>query len=317
MIKILMFCFLTTSSFAQLQQKIEIVNFDDSQQHKQILRSVQSIVSAVVDANINGGNPEKDEVYLTTEATAILAKLWKSEPFTFNEDVQKIEIFRNYKNQFMVRGFNIKPISREDNFAVDIVLLFDSTAVMEDIYFGAKLTQYKTNLLRAMNPNDVHRWMLCIETIERLKTAFYCGDSLYLYKFLGKAELVIDKNHRKSVSDKKFTTGDSVGLASVSKVDSIEYDIQKELKRIYQNGGKTKIHLLADSYHQHRKIFNLFGVTTELRMTNKSWTLDGYISLLLDLQDKNSPILHIVAWQPKAVTKPEQVLSIYDFEIIE
>ncbi len=230
----------------------------------------------------------------------------------------EVHYFKGPNGTVVARGVQMSfSFKRNGNktFVEDVVFTFNAEGKIDNVAFG--LGNQATNDLLCHDTEDFgyEAREQVMEFLENYKTA-YCLERRDYIETIFSDSAVIITGH--IVKVKKPAPGlenaPSVEREEVKYQQFTKRDYIKRLEGIFARNEFINIHFTDNVVQPLTKFKNekLYAIAIGQEYTSSTYSDKGYLFLLIDMTNKDEPLIKIRTWQPNTVS-PDELLGIGDF----
>jgi hypothetical protein len=307
---------LCISFIGMAQNRTVTVTVSGGIQDQSVKRKIETNASLILTA-INNAYIDKaaklmiDDKIITSEAYRKLNDIWRELPFY----CQSSKITDNVLISSQTYQFRNIPISDGKDLHY-LVIIYLSDGVIDDVYFGLPIHQYKN----VMNPNSVvdkTRREIILNFVENFRTAYIRKDIDFIEKVFSDQALII--------TGKVVQQSSSYGEHISSTLSPKEIEYQKLTKKEYIERLRTlfsKIGYLNLEFNDievniHDKYPNFYGVLLEQYWITSNYKDVGYLFLLVQFRDDDYPLIWVRTWQDASQISEEDIFGFHNFKILD
>lgn len=324
--QILLLCVLLLSGFpfcsAQVKPRVSLVGGDEvpalKQQCEQILENL------LLEMNrINKGTGEVSSLrsQFSRDAFEVFQKyVAQNRPYTARKKYEPLMIQREHGAYYDIRSIAVRVELGETESSDLQNLVFTYSADGKIVSVRAILPNYdfETVVAEGKTPEDSLMRAKVLDFLERFRMAYNAKDAPFLEMVYSDEALILVG----TVLQEK-PNGDNfrrMSLLSTPKVKLIQ-----QTKREYLNALKSKA-FKANSFInvrfenvqilQHEKTPYIYGVSCWQQWNSSTYSDRGYLFLMMDFRQPDTPTVHVRSWQPTAFDDGSYV-DLYDFDVVE
>ncbi|GBU08684.1 hypothetical protein AwDysgo_20150 [Bacteroidales bacterium] len=311
---------LSFSNVLQAQYASKLICTDvDPTTAKAINNNTSEILSEFNTAFFANKVPTLKMKGLSKDGRAAILSMWEFAPFRCLE-TQIIERALKTPTGYEVRNIPLflKDMPEEDAYA-EIVVKFDSKGNVDDLYFALDHHNYAEIMNAEGNDvSDLRRRQVILDFVENFRTSYNRKDITFLEKVYSEDALIITG---KVIKTENRTDASSYGISA----EKIEY--QKKTKAEYITGLKnvfknnTRINIVFDEIEvsKHPRYDEIYGINLKQGWNTSRYSDVGYVFLMMDFKNENSPIIHVRTWQPEKLNGKDlpknDIFQLGNFEV--
>ncbi len=252
---------------------------------------------------------------VSSEAFSSLEQLWASDPF-FPLDIEVYGNLLKTPAGFQLRGIQVQ--LTKGKATEELVISYDLKGAVSDVRFAISQHQYTAVMGSGADVKDFRRRQYVLDFVENYRTAYNRKDIPFIQKVFSDNALIIVGKVLKDVPNSE---GTSMGL-DTKKVSLVTYNKKQymsQLQSTFKKNQVVKVGFDSISVQQHpnSQKDEWYGVTLKQVWNSTAYSDTGYVFLLIDFTKETEPTIWVRAWQPGKETRPAEVLSLGDFEIVE
>jgi hypothetical protein len=217
--------------------------------------------------------------------------------------------FYEFKNEVMARSipmrFSFK--NNHQEFVEDVVFHFNEEKKIESLSFGLSKDALKSIIEKEVW-NEVDR-MVLVNFLEHYKTAYALKRLDYIESIFADDALIITGEvvKVKPNRDSRFQNNRIVRYNRQSKAEYI-----RNLKYSFQSKEYINIQFEESEVRKGGKGGDIYGVQIKQNYYSSNYGDQGYLFLMVDLNDPREPIIHVRTWQPTK-GKKDSIYGLSDF----
>lgn len=311
-----------STNFAYAGGLFKIVEgISDSTLKSSMERNVNSLMVAFnTSANRDNRTVKLSKDYMTIEAIKDVELMWKSSAMRFPPVNIKSRCLKTARG-YQVRGIPMDVIEAgEDEKRQELTIDFLPNGKIYNVSIAIDMHRYDQIIAENKTDLDFARRQIIIDFVENFRTAYNRKDiNLIKSVFSDNALIITGKviTEMPNTDIEKYTLkNDKVIYVKQSKKEYIQ-----RLTSVFKNNKYIDVKFEDIEVVQHPKYDDIYGVT--LKQTWRSnYNDEGYLFLLIDFKDQDSPVIHVRTWQPyknkqgQIITKEEDVYHIGSFKIV-
>lgn len=223
--------------------------------------------------------------------------------------IPKMEYFKGLDSCVVARGMQMSfsfNKGRRQTFVEDVVFYFDKEGKIDNISFGLGINETNDILNRKAEGWGNEAREILLQFLENYKTAYALERLSYIESiFSDKAQIIVGK----VLKTKPGFNPAAEKSISIEGQQAIEYtkltkeDYMERLKKVFANNEFVNINFSHTSVRKITKIENKEKYVIQLlqEYNSSSYADKGYLLLLVDITDKDEPLIEIRTWQPNEI----------------
>lgn len=212
------------------------------------------------------------------------ARLLKSPEVQFIPDGNKM-VCRGFPMSFTFKG-------NKRTFTEDVVFYLDETNKVCEVAFGLEKAAVDDIMNRGQWSDVVRHQM--IHFLETYKTAYALKRLDYIKSIFSNEALIITGS---VVKGTKQTELSPAKMEHVKYIRQTKEQYMKSLERCFRSNEYINLHFV-DNIVRASGNPNIYGIQIKQNYFSSTYGDTGYLFLLLDFKDPESPIIHVRTWQP-------------------
>jgi len=205
------------------------------------------------------------------------------------------QIFFEYKNGVIARSLPLS-FSFENNnqqFIEDVIFHFNNDRKVESLSFGLSKDALKSIIEKDVW-NEVDR-MVLINFLEHYKTAYALKRLDYIESIFADDALIITGYivKVKQNADSRYLNNPIVRYNRQSKQEYIQ-----NLKYSFDSKEYINVRFEESNVRKGGKGGNIYGVQIKQNYYSSNYGDQGYLFLMVDLNEPDEPVIHVRTWQP-------------------
>lgn len=233
--------------------------------------------------------------------------LWENVHFR-PEDQYIGEILLNSNGGYQMRNIPIAiqpQDSNSDENYKEAVLNFDKNGRLTDVYFSIEENTYRQIMDKGIQLNDVERRLQILDYVERFRTAYNQKDLTFLNQVFSEDALIITGKVIRP--NKNPGDGLSLSLPQVKYTKQSKQQYLSNLARAFKNAKYINVNFADVQIKRHGINPNIYGVRVVQEWNASNYSDEGYVFMVWDFTNPDTPQIHVRAWQPKWLDEKNKV----------
>lgn len=308
------------------QVRLVITDGIYNQQLKQQMERAVSVVMTEINHSHeqNVGKLSFPDAYIHKDALAEMNQLWQNDRFRCVEE-EIVERLLTTRNGYQVRGIPLivnSAVGGEELGYQEAVINFDAKGVITSFYYTinpelySKLRMTQTQD-RRYEVTDIKDRMMILDYVEHFRTSYNQKDLKFLRQVFSEDALIITGKVVKVRKSEVVPTGTKVIYTTQTKQQYLD-----NLARAFKSNGYIKVTFDDVTIVEHPTIKGIYGVTVHQKWNTARYSDEGYVFMLWDFRNPDTPQIHVRTWQPEYVDKtrgqklnPNDVFTLGDFDL--
>ena len=287
------------------------------------LSTLLSEINRAQEENISNLSVSGD--IMTAIANDDLNQLWQHEHFRCIEETI-VERCLNTRNGYQVRGIPLIVNTANEGEELgyqEAVINFDKNGKIVSFLYTANSEVYtKLRIEQTQNRKnevtDIQDRMMILDYVEHFRTAYNQRDIHFLRQVFSNDALIITVNVIKTKPSEVVPTGTRL----VPTVQTKEEYLNNLSTKVFNRAKYIKVDFDDVVIVEHPTIDKVYGVTVHQKWKTDRYSDEGYVFMMWDFRDSESPQIHVRTWQPDFLDKtkgerlnPEDVFKLGDFDL--
>ena len=261
---------------------------------------------------------------ITSHALNELNMLWHNEHFRCVEE-EIVERLLTTRSGYQVRGIPLIVNAAEDGELLgyqEAVINFDGKGVITSFYYTINPELYSKLRMVQMGDkrhevSDIKDRMMILDYVEHFRTSYNQKDLKFLRQVFSDDALIITGKVIKVRKSEMVPTGNKVIYTTQTKQQYLN-----NLSRAFQSNGYIKVTFDDVVIVEHPTSSGIYGVTVHQKWNTARYSDEGYVFMVWDFRNPDTPQIHVRTWQPDYVDKdrgqrlsPNDVFTLGDFDL--
>jgi len=315
---ILLFLFIISNVNAQHRTQVFLSPFGNDNLLKQIENSASYILTEFNKACYEHRQLSMDNNYLTESGIKTISSIWQTKQFYCDNAEIISHAVKRADGDYELREIPVSIKISDDSLQhIDAVLIFTTTGVVNNFYFGLESRRYRDLLQQSKTVREFRRRQIILDFVENYRTAYNRKDLKFIKNVFSDNALIIVGTVIEVQDDNNDFLEKNLGVQKVKYVKHSKISYLKSLDRIFKKNDFINIGFDEIEIFQHPVHNRIYGVTLLQKWTSTTYSDVGYLFLMVDFVNENNPLIHVRTWQPEQFTSDEEIIGLGDFEIIQ
>ena len=178
-------------------------------------------------------------------------------------------------------------------FTEDVVFYLDASGKVYEVAFGLEQSAISDIMNRRAWDEEARKVM--IHFLETYKTAYALKRLDYINTVFSADALIITGSVVKSTRQKEISPAN---MQHVKYTRQTKEQYMKSLKKCFDSNEFINIHFADNIVRRSNDNPNIYGIQIKQDYYSSTYGDTGYLFLLLDFKDPESPLIHVRTWQP-------------------
>lgn len=303
--------------FSQVKSRVIIRSSGSQIINDEIGKALSAVLQEVNKVAAGSGDMGSIEQYCRSDGFASLQDLVAKTGFFSTIPEYRIRILETLTGKFEVRGIKVRVKMGETkgDDVQELVFVLNPRLFIEDVHFAMEQHHYTRLLDEGKKLNDMQMRRHIFNFLEQFRTAHNRKDIDYLEKaYSDDALIIVGKVLEKQEGASDFLkssdlTEEEVKLIRVSKKEYIE-----RLQQVFKLNAFVRVTFEDVEISMHSKYPDIYGIYLKQKWQSSTYRDQGYLFVMMDFQELNSPAIHVRAWQPRKFADGS-VVGLGDFKI--
>jgi hypothetical protein len=294
---------------AQYTTTIQVTDLNRPTLETAVNRNISALLSEINAAQAAKRSIKFEKLSMEKDTKELLSTLWAVCPFRCLDDNITEKGLNTTGGQFQVRNIAVMMAPLEgERFDSDkrqeLVIYFNSPGIITNLCFTINKLQY-VKLMRSSNPVDLYKRQILLDFVENFRTAYNRKDMPYIEKVYSDNALIITGHAIKRAE------GITYSYTSQTKKEYLD-----KLKSVFANNKRINIEFENIKITKDNNK-DVYGVTLKQYWNSTGYSDVGYLFLMIDLQDKDEPMIHVRTWQPQDPSLTDSdIFGLSDFKVV-
>lgn len=224
--------------------------------------------------------------------------------------VPNVQFFNGLDSCVVARGLQMSfsfDRGRKQTFVEDVIFYFDREGKIDNMSFGLGMDATNSILKRSAASWDDYTREILLEFLENYKTAYALERLDFIESiFSDNAQIIVGKVLKTKANTTYAERGQNISIEGQNAIEYTHYTKKsylEHLKRIFSKNEFININFSNVSLKKITKITdkNKFAIQLAQDYTSSTYSDKGYLFLLVDITNKEEPLIEIRTWQPNEI----------------
>ena len=302
---------------------------NDGISNQRVKQQMEKAVSAVLTEmnrayELSSSKLNFSESYVESQAQVGLNLLWQNDRMHCVES-EIVERVLTTRDGYQVRGIPliVNATNSSDEFGYqEAVVNFNTNGVIQSFYYTINPELYsKLRMGQMADPNhevsDIKDRMMILDYVEHFRTAYNQKDMKFLKQVFSDDALIITGRVVKVKKSEVVPSGKKIIYTSQTKQQYLD-----NLAKAFKSNSYIKVTFDDVVIVEHPTIKSIYGVTVHQKWNTARYSDEGYVFMVWDFRNPDTPQIHVRTWQPDYIDKehgqklnPNDVFSLGDFDL--
>ena len=262
--------------------------------------------------------------YMQDQAKDELNQLWQYDHFRCVEE-EIVEPVLTSRQGYQVRGIPLIVNAADGGDELgyqEAVINFDKQGVITSFYYTinpelySKLRMNQTRD-RRYEVSDIKDRMMILDYVEHFRTSYNQKDLRFLRQVFSDDAIIITGTVLKVRKSEVVPSGTKVKYTVQSKQEYLD-----NLARAFRSNSYIRVTFDDVTIVEHPTIHGIYGVTVHQKWNTARYSDEGYVFMMWDFRQPDTPQIHVRTWQPEYIDKvhgqklsTSDVFSLGDFDL--
>lgn len=283
---------------AQFNTKFSLAGINDSNLKSRLESNASAFMTDINKAFAAKQKPTIKSNIISSGATTSLLSIWEMSPFRSYETEIIERVSQRPMGGYEIRNISVfLPNAPKDNQYQEIALIFNSSGIIDNIYFTLESNRYNEILSFGNDVKEFRRRQIILDFIENFRTAYNRKDSQYLESVFSEDALIIMGKVVKVANKDASNQLLSQEIITYQKRTKSEYLLR--LKSVFSSNAYINVKFDEIEVMQHGLYPSVYGVQLFQEWNTSRYSDAGFIMLVIDFNDEDQPLIHVRTWQPE------------------
>ena len=262
--------------------------------------------------------------YVSREGRADLNKLWENEHFRCVEE-EIVERLLTTRTGYQVRNIPLIVNAASEGAELgyqEAVINFDKQGIITSFYYTINPELYSKLRMKQMSDKryevtDIRDRMMILDYVEHFRTSYNQKDLKFLRQVFSEDALIITGKVIKVKKSEVIPSGNKIIYTTQTKQQYLE-----NLGKAFKAASYIKVNFDDVVIVEHPTIKGIYGVTVHQKWNTNRYSDEGYVFMVWDFRNPDTPQIHVRTWQPDYLDKergqrlnPNDVFTLGDFDL--
>ena len=296
---------------------------NDGTTNSQLKAKIEHAVSVVM-TEINQAQENNRSGYVSREGRADLNKLWENEHFRCVEE-EIVERLLTTRTGYQVRNIPLIVNAASEGAELgyqEAVINFDKQGIITSFYYTINPELYSKLRMKQMSDKryevtDIRDRMMILDYVEHFRTSYNQKDLKFLRQVFSDDALIITGKVVKVKKSEVVPSGNKIIYSTQTKQQYLD-----NLSKAFKAASYIKVNFDDVVIVEHPTIKGIYGVTVHQKWNTNRYSDEGYVFMVWDFRNPDTPQIHVRTWQPDYLDKergqrlnPNDVFTLGDFDL--
>ena len=287
--------------YSQFATIVDIGSVDNNSIKLKMDENAGKLLTEINSAFVKGIVPSLAGIEMTADAKSSVLAIWETSPFRCKETEIIDDILNLRSGGMELRNIRLymKDADSSDRNQ-EGVLVFTKTGIIDNLYLAIETKQWKKVMEEGNGVADLRRREIILNFVENFRTSYNRKDTTFIGKVFSKDALIITGK----VITVKRTDEDLLNNLPKEKIIYIRQTKSEYISKMKQIFGANKyLNIKFEDLKvvQHKIYPDYYGITIKQYWNSTLYNDIGYVFLLIDFSNEESPLIHVRTWQPSMV----------------
>lgn len=262
---------------------------------------ISRLLSEITQASATNRSLNLESLYMTETVKNRLSKLWENLHFSCDYTSNVEKCLRDV-NGYEVRGILITLHPTAANYkgstSRELAISFAADGLITGVNMTLENNSYQEILNNGVDVTDTRRRLEILKFVEDFRSYYDEKDLNALEGIYSEDALIITGKvvQRKNLGSDQARMKPEI---EYSKMDKRQY--MTKLASIFRNNKFIKVKFDDIDVKRHGAKEGFYAVTLRQNWQSSNYSDDGYLFLLWEFKEGQSPVVHVRTWQPEMV----------------
>jgi len=287
---------------SQIKTEVNVSAIYDENIRRNMENSMVAIIDEINESYRNNSNPKNpSSQHISQSAFSRLLSLWAVSPFKITQPQLIKDGLHLTNGNYQVRNIPIYIRGEaNENQEREIAFSFDGKGVMVDCFLCLEKNTYSSLVMTGNSVTELRRREIILDLVERFRTAYNIKDIDFINKiFSNEALIIVGKIYQEyyQTSDKAIAinglSNEKVRYHSMSKGEYL-----RNLSKAFRSNEYVKVEFDSIEIVQSLQYKDIYGVTLWQSWNSANYRDQGWLFLMVDFRNPDSPLINVRTWQP-------------------
>jgi hypothetical protein len=274
-------------------------------------------LSEIGSAFAEGRTPDFTDIAVSPEAAQTVLDIWVTSVMNCSVLELNRKCLQRYGGGYQIRDIPVYMAdAAENDRKQEIAIDYTDSGKIDRVFIYDKDMYGTTTLTEGLEVKELRRVEQILRFVEDFRTAYNRKDLNFLKTVYGDDAIII--------SGRVIKTRPNDATVKVPE-ERIEYVTQtkeqylRKMKFVFAANKYINLQFDSVEIQQHPKYPELYGTVFKQRWNTSTYKDVGYVFLMIDFKDEDSPIIHIRTWQPEKYNgedlKKSEIFGVKSFSI--
>lgn len=287
-----------TNSIAQYKTDIVLTDLDNGVLTSSVENTLSNLVTEINTAFSENRTPRLSGMKIDERAQTSILGLWENAKFRCDE-TEIVESVNHYGNEYEVRNipFVFPDLEKNERFH-EIAVTFNSNGIITSFHMSISQNLYRQVFTAGEQVKEFRRKQMILDYVEQFRTSYNTKDLVFLNQVFSDDALIITGRVVKPAPRPK-DLGMSIKIGTkVEYTKQSKQEYLKKLSRVFKNNRRINVEFDEIEVFLHPTKDDWYGVRLHQGYTSDSYHDEGWLFLVWDFTDEDSPTIHVRTWQP-------------------
>lgn len=311
--------FWTFYAHAQFDVNLQITDgIVDTALKSAIENNTSLLLSELGKALMEDRVPDFTDISISPEASTTILSVWNNTS-VMNCNVSELnrKCINRYDGGYQIRNIPIfMADAAEDDQKQEIAINYTNSGKIDGVFIYDKDMYGTTLLTEGVEVKEFQRRQRIQDFVEEFRTAYNTKNLNFLEIVYSDNAIIITGKIIKTIPDNEATI--KVSKEQIKYVTQTKEQYLRKMKFIFAANKYINLEFQDIEIQQHPKYPELYGIVLKQYWNSSTYNDVGYVFLMIDFKDEDSPIIHIRTWQPEKYNgvelRSDEVFGITSFD---
>lgn len=285
-------------AFAQYRTDFFLTDLDNESLTSSAQTTLSDLVSEINVAYAEKRVPRISNLKIDEHTQTSILALWENASFRCDE-TEIVESVNHYGTEYEVRNIPfIFPEMDKDEQYHEVAVTFNAQGTLTSFHLSISQNLYRQVFSAGEQIKEFRRKQMILDYVEQFRTSYNTKDLVFLNQVFSDDALIITGRVAKAAPRLK-DSGPSIQIGP-----KIEYTKQskqqylKNLSRVFKSNNRINVEFDQIEIFLHPTKDDWYGVRLHQGYTSDRYHDEGWLFLVWDFTDEDTPTIHVRTWQP-------------------
>jgi len=305
--------------YAQIRTRVILIGGGNQIARKNVSETLSLILQEANKLQEGKGNLDNVRPYCTEAGFKAFKELVEKTGLFSTYTEYRTRLLETATDQYEVRGLKVKVNLGETAGDPIQELVFSITPrlYIDNVQFAIEMNHYNRILEKGLPVEDLAKRQQILGFLEEFRTAHGRKDLNYLERaYSDDALIIVGRVLQKKEGEDDFMSRSTLGDSVIQFIKLSKREYVDRLRKVFAANSFVRVIFDNATVTRHSKYPDIYGIQVKQRWNSSNYSDEGYLFIMMDFKNPQTPLIHVRAWQPQPF-KDGSVIGLGDFEVME